>query len=171
MKKINIINTSSLCIAYHFLLATPLASRIQILSELSVLRTCSWQGWIVFFKLWKKLRDFIWFPYDILTLKYIYIPIAPSITLFSVGTGNVDVAGRPGDLQAVFFAEDGLVELLDADITRFGRWQIHRLDGVLGRRWRSSGSTEERFVRARRPQSRQAQSVQTCPHHQTKRVI
>ena len=57
-KKINIINTSSLCIAYHFLLATPLASRIQILSELSVLRTCSWQGWIVFFKLWKKLRDF-----------------------------------------------------------------------------------------------------------------
>lgn len=36
---------------HHFLLATPLASRIQILRELSVRRTCSWQGWIVFFKL------------------------------------------------------------------------------------------------------------------------
>lgn len=36
---------------YHFLLATPFASRIQILRELSVLRTCSWQGWMVFFKL------------------------------------------------------------------------------------------------------------------------
>lgn len=35
---------------------TPLASRIQILSELSVLRTCSWQGWIVFFKLCREKK-------------------------------------------------------------------------------------------------------------------
>jgi hypothetical protein len=37
--------------AHHFLLATPLASRIQIFSELSVRRTCSWHGCMVFLKL------------------------------------------------------------------------------------------------------------------------
>jgi hypothetical protein len=32
------------------------------------------------------------------------VPIAPSITFLGVGTGNVDVAGRPCNLQAVVLA-------------------------------------------------------------------
>ena len=42
--------------AHHFLVATPLASRIQIFSELSVRRTCSWHGCMVFLKLKKKKK-------------------------------------------------------------------------------------------------------------------
>ena len=45
--------------AHHFLVATPLASRIQIFSELSVRRTCSWHGCMVFLKLKKKKRKII----------------------------------------------------------------------------------------------------------------
>lgn len=81
------------------------------------------------------------------------VPIAPSITFLSAGAGDVDVAGRARDLQAMLLAEDGRVELFDADIARFRRRQIYCLHGILSRGGRSRRSAQQRLVRARRSQS------------------
>ena len=85
------------------------------------------------------------------------LPIAPSVALLGAGAREVDVAARSRDLQTVLLAEDGRMQLLDADVTR-RLGQVDRLHGVLHVTRRAA---QQRLVRARRTQSRQSVSVQS----------
>lgn len=87
------------------------------MSELSVRLTCSWHGWIVFFKLQTRGKTLGEIATRVAASER--IPIVPSITLLGAGASNVDVARRARNLKTVVLAEDRRMQRFDTHVTGF----------------------------------------------------